>query len=496
MKKHSSPQSDQFLKWLKEETLLSLSTEKKACLKQKIMQQVCNEKKETHAFVSYIKNIYATITAPQQLKERILSELYSRKQKIQPFRSFIQLIQNHKKVSASLTLGIFSISIVISVSFNPTSTYASRKIILEITQGQVNIQRKGEILTTQETAILQKGDLVTTMPDSQAVIYFPDESVSRLASQTKLKINEVLLNPENPAESNIEIAITQGRVWNNVVNLVENKGEFTVKTPTTTASTKKNATFDIKVQEESVQVNSIKNDVEIKKNQNTEKTQVTEGYTAEISHNLPITVENSTHQEAWIAENKSNDEKYLELLQQKKTEQIKQNALANNPIKKVQHDLISSVTSPNTTKKELADAENIYNNAQLLLSEGKETEAKILLDEYKSKLKKITEESKELPEKEMNSVLKIVKNTLDAKEKDLLVFPSNSPLKKAENTVQEIREETGNTPFIDLSDAKTNQEIFEEIKKSQPLTQSAATPDVSTHTKTNTPLLDLFLEEN
>ena len=461
-------QLEKNLKSLKNDNFFNISKQKKESIKNNIFQTIDKEQSLfSEVLIPFIKNLKASIKAPNSLKERILGTLFPPIIRLNPFSSIFNLFSHHKKSWATFTIIIFIFSITFTFTVNPTPTYAIKKTVLEIQKGQVQINRDGIILSAKTMELLSEGDIVMTQSDSKATIYFPDDSLSRLDSQSEVKIEQVNLNLQNPANSTIEININKGRVWNNVANLDNEQGVFTVSTPQSTAKVTSKATFDIEVNDEGVNINTIQNNINITVKQTNNDYTVQEGQQATIKKGDKQITKNTNNPEnkKWVDENLADDTIYIAKLEGEKAKE-----------------LLAKADNENETLSKLEKAEKQFMQAEILIAEGKMEEATNLLNNYKTELAKIAEEARILKNEDPEtgeSIILAIKVKLDNYQNSIGLLPQSS-LAAADSSSETIPEIIANSEE-------------ENILETAILDQKAATPNASTQ-KTHKAILDLYFE--
>lgn len=342
-----------------------LDAKKKSALKHRLLSITSENLHPLNlSLISQLQRDIQQIKPPIGLKSRILNKITT--------DDFLVVLMNllgsiRRPLMGGATLAVF---IFFSLAFNPTPLYATPKIILEITAGSAKITRKGAPLTTGQRAILEAGDIITTAPDSQATIYFPNQAVSRLSPDSEIEIKSVVINPQKPTDNNIRIAIKQGRVWSNVARSQQEQGVFHVSTPFAEAKATQKTTFDINVNSEnSVQISTIENSLHVSLN-NQESIRMAQGEKAEIKTegttiaSLDSTI--ATKSDLWIADNMIADKKL-------KTEKI---AVTNSnyptdSAAKTEEKTAKSAATENTSTTTIDEAitttENKIENTALLI---------------------------------------------------------------------------------------------------------------------------------
>ena len=107
-----------------------------------------------------------------------------------------------------------------------------KETMLEITQGEeVYVKKSGteEYQMVSETTVLHEGDSVKVGENSEAYIYWMDDSRSILNSNTEIVIMELQMNEEDPTDTDIQFNITVGEVWSKAMNIVNDEATFSIK---------------------------------------------------------------------------------------------------------------------------------------------------------------------------------------------------------------------------------------------------------------------------
>lgn len=315
-------------------------------------------------FICQMQREIGTIKPSTALKNRILHKVAKKDDFLLGLMSLLRNIRRPLMGAAALAVFIF-----FSLAFNPTPLYATPKIILEITAGSAKVTRNGSLLTTGQRAILEAGDIITTAPDSQATIYFPNQAVSRLSSDSEIEIKSVIINPQKPIENNIRIAVKQGRVWNNVARSQQEQGVFHVSTPVAEAKATQKTTFDINVNSEnSVQISTIENSLHVSLN-NQETIRIAQGEKAEIKTEgttiAALDSATASPTDIWIVDNIIADQK----LQTEKITFTEENSSEENPTAKTDEKSEESGTTDNASAltNQTADQEHEGENTALII---------------------------------------------------------------------------------------------------------------------------------
>jgi len=113
-----------------------------------------------------------------------------------------------------------------SLPYSPNSLDISGRIQEAI--GSVTLN--GEVIS--EKTVAMAGDMIKTGPESSAILYLSDGSVSHLSENTQLQIlpnTEVTENDEDNISSKVRLKLFEGEIWNKVIHL-SSESEFNVET--------------------------------------------------------------------------------------------------------------------------------------------------------------------------------------------------------------------------------------------------------------------------
>ena len=141
---------------------------------------------------------------------------------------FVNKIARNMIATVLLFMFVFSSLILLPVNYRLTK--ASKWTYLENVNGEVYINRDGQILQANPNVSLQEGDIIVTRKNSTAVIRFMDDSVTRLGEDTSLQIEKMGIDDgQGNLETQISLLLASGRVWAHVVNLMGTNSHFVIK---------------------------------------------------------------------------------------------------------------------------------------------------------------------------------------------------------------------------------------------------------------------------
>ncbi|MBL4694087.1 FecR domain-containing protein [Candidatus Gracilibacteria bacterium] len=293
--------------WLQdlEEKLLQidkpiLDSENKVLLKAKLMRSI-NAQSDLSVLISKIRVLLegVRLTSYQRVavKERVFAKIKSVSQKQYFWRNFFAF--NRKLVSGllliTMTFGLFSF-----VNVDTRVVWADNFSALTEFSGEASLSRDGEFLKLYEGMEVKEKDQMVTGADGLMSIKFFDDSVTRLANDTKLEVSKLFNPSRNSVKSEVEISVSSGSVWNKVVNLVEDSS-FVVAANELEIKTKK-AGFNVSVDGDDVQVDVYKHAVEV----------LSDGEIEDVLSGEKVVVnEEIEKEEEWVVQNLESDKEYI-----------------------------------------------------------------------------------------------------------------------------------------------------------------------------------------
>jgi len=377
----------------------------------------------------YIKKV-ARITEPSpvfkaSIKENVLA-FVERKHLGSNF--IWGIARSWQKVLATFMVGVISLS-SFTVYFADIPVAKAEKITaFQDIYGDVEVLRDGKAIEASKYMQLQEGDVIVTGENGLAVIRYFDDSVSRLSPFTELKMQRLYQDKKIKAKTKVEIELMNGRVWNQVVNLVDEQASFEVSVNNIKARTSEKASFDISNKEfdrkVSVAVFENKVEVSVPEKRKENKQIVVEGYSVEVAENAPTEnriVMNNVEDELWVQVNKAEDKQYKKVVDKEKEEESKKEAGvlpadALYSAKKINESTKLLVTTDKTEKNKVKVDIAIKRlaEASALLADGDKEGAAAPLDDFAKIVDEISSEvegSEELRD--------YVKAAFADKEKDL-----------------------------------------------------------------------------
>jgi len=136
---------------------------------------------------------------------------------------------------------------------------ASSFTTLEYSEGDVQVLRDGrEIGVLPGMEIMEKDVILTD--EGTAVVKYLDDSVTRLANNTRVYVKE-LQRGNLAIDTKVKIFVNEGTVWSKVVNLYDSKSSFSIESDDVLTSAKR-AAFNVKVDDGVTEVGVFNNSVE------------------------------------------------------------------------------------------------------------------------------------------------------------------------------------------------------------------------------------------
>lgn len=243
------------------------------------------------------------------------------------------IARSWQKVIATFMVGVISMcSFTVYFAGIPV-TKAAKKTVFHEVYGDVDVVRDGEYIKASKYMELWENDIVSTGENGLAVIRYFDDSVSRLSPLTELKMQRLYQDQNIRAKTKVEVELTRGRVWSQVVNLVEEQSSFEVYIKSVKTRSSGKASFDINHNDDlnktSVAVFENKVEVIVPEKRKENKKVVIEGYSVEVYEDESIKEKKAymnDNDDLWIAVNKAEDKQYKKVVDKEKDEESKKDA--------------------------------------------------------------------------------------------------------------------------------------------------------------------------
>lgn len=313
-----------------------------------------------------------------QYKEHLLDSLPDRNEPIFAFKRL---------------WGFGTLIAVLSLVFMPIlqlapSASASAVNMLEVVEGTVLLN--GNVVS--EPSIVREGDFIETQEGAMAHIYFVDDSRMTLAPSSVVSLVNAEVNPQNKADTRIEVYQESGRSWVQVLNLVSKDSYFLVSFPGGNAQVDSRASFDLSVGEET-RLTVARNIVDLNLSGESVAYTGTLGQGAELVRTADVidthAIPQERKDELWWDFNDQYGISYAEVVDSHYKEEATLHAsiLPTNPLyflKTFREDIQVSLAFSASAKEELLvqQAENRLNEAQILFAQGETDAAEEVLTVY------------------------------------------------------------------------------------------------------------------
>lgn len=416
----------------------SLSNSQKERLKGKIFASILEEEKVSVFAFSQARALKLEANRRAMIKEKIFERMESQFNFFRVF-SFSGFLKRAVSVSTAFALVFLGFGGIIS---DESLVFAEEFTKIESVSGNAVVLRGDFKLRAYSGMELKRKDRVLTKDDSEVVISFVDDSVSRLKSGTEFKINELAVFDESNLRTYVEVEVVSGMAWNKVVNLVSESSSFVVKADDVYAKAKK-AAFNIEVGDDRAEFSVFKNNIEIHTPNSGEKiASVMTGQKAVVNKQNKVMevkkIEKEKKNDDWIVSNLKEDETYLVKMQEKSLLE-KQEVVASNV-----EQLAFSDVETETSVFQMAEKD--FMDAQLKLLDPSLTEEEKAL--YKEKISSFSDSFKnykdfiskvaQRDEKYANSLSIALDDSLIEFKKSLDLVLPDSPIYLAKEELKEI----------------------------------------------------------
>jgi hypothetical protein len=210
---------------------------------------------------------------------------------------------------------------------------APKATVEEAVSAEIKKNNSGEWTQLVIGAELESGDVIKTGADGLAVLNFFDNSISRLGPNSETSLSEVYLDQKNPNKTKVSLKMETGRIWTQVVQLLDIESSFEIESSNTVA-TVRGTVFDFEVTPEgTAKVNSDESYVEVEifepgvERKIINRFNVLEGFGAEVKNNAPLEELKEIKTQAlseeyknseWVKKNILRDSEDLEKLEKKR----------------------------------------------------------------------------------------------------------------------------------------------------------------------------------
>lgn len=381
------------------------------------------------------------------VKERVLNFI-EMKERAGFWPALNEFLWGGRRVLASVTVVGLLLLVVFPISLAPEAL--AKQTYLHIEKGVAWVQRGEDEIRVQDEMILQKGDEVMMGEDSTATVYFMDDSVARLAMDTRLKIKTLFGEQGSDPETRVALQLDQGKVWVKTVSLVGEDTLFQIGKNGVRAEVQENGTFEVEVREDSFQVAVAENSVDLHLERTDEVFKKTlikgEGAIWLKGENQfrPIAFDPEND---WWQENLWRDKIYLAQLEEANRHDLEQKAgiLPDNPLYPIKTlsesaKLVFTFDKLEKEKQKLKIADTRLLEAEVMTLKGKEDQVEGHLAEFKQKLQEVSEEAKKIEEYDAQggeSLTEELEGNIQEHKKTLEPIADGSALYAVKNTLRE-----------------------------------------------------------
>lgn len=350
--------------------------------------------------------------------------------------------QWQKIFASALVAVIVFMAGTIYIADIPTIKAARRTVIVNVS-GDVDLFRGDETIDAEANMYLQQGDVLITGSNGTAIVRYIDDSVSRLSPNSELTIRKLFQDEKKKSKTEVEIEVTKGRVWNQVINIVGSESSFKVESKDVTANASERASFEVKADDSDKTLVSVyDNKIEVSLKDN--KQMILEGYTLDADRVNPQvlkTILNTDEDEEWVNTNIEQDKQYKNDVVEENKEKSKTEAgiTPENPLytaKKINESTKLLLTSnpEENAKLKIDIAIKRLTEATVYINEDKSRDADPLIQEFKSIVNELGDAIKESPE-----LKEYFEDAISEKSKDFTVVLPDDPLYKVKEAIRDVK---------------------------------------------------------
>lgn len=352
------------------------------------------------------------------------------------------------------------------------------KTKIKIIKGKVYIKDKEEDKDFKEINTdteIQIGNVIQTDQNAIAIIYWPDDSITRLNSNTTIIIKNIYVNNDDVTDTQIENELLNGELWTKSLNLINGKSKIEIKSNNVIAGIR-GSSFNIKKNNNQLTASSIEHSMYVKTQY--EEKQIFENDEAIVDTNDPqlkikIQPININEKDSnWWNLNKEEDNKFIKELKNdfnQRIQELDQNNLLKNYY------------------KETADITNTNNNEKNSEKKEKQKQLKNIgkfLLKYKDV--NILEQDNVSQKKVKDNLLKIIDDTQEKSQMQDIINKQNfwnnfdntkdiikEDINKSNNFIEEIKNQFYTNPndinklnnILQSDEILNNTEMFKKIKQ-------------------------------
>ncbi|MFH1233647.1 MAG: DUF5667 domain-containing protein [Patescibacteria group bacterium] len=252
---------------------------------------------------------------------------------------------------------------------------------------------------------IMPGDIIKTGDNSQVIINFYDNTVSRLDSNSEIKFEKLSIDKENFAKTKINIFMSAGQIWSRIIQLMDKDASFEINSSVTVATVRGTA-FDFEVisGDKLAKIDVVEGIIEVVNAETKEKINLLEGNTAVINGKKetealvdkkiiiqPISEEKLKSK--WVKDNQKLDEDFEKQGKEKAKKLNKEIAgvLPDSTMYKVKRiaEKVKIILTNNPVEKQkiiIAFANKRLSEAQQLAQEGKTALAESTINNWQKEI--------------------------------------------------------------------------------------------------------------
>lgn len=285
-----------------------------------------------------------------------------------------------------------------SLGIETANAQITETTTLAVTQGKEVYLKHGESAQYQaiETSSeLVQGDYVRVGESSRAEITWVDDSVTRLAPNTELKVTTLSFDEDDPTNTNILFEVISGDTWNRAINIVNEKAGFSMQNGNVIAGIR-GTTVGFTVENGNVLIRALEHTVYLNDD---EKTALSEGDEASVDNARTKSerprvkirkIAAEFYRGSWFAQNSLADEKINDRIKTRMFAALQKEFGPGAVSGAGSADGIALPQDPKSRASALLkDANAVLNEAIYELSQKNQQGAQILLKDYQEKLSEL-----------------------------------------------------------------------------------------------------------
>ncbi|MBD3238589.1 MAG: hypothetical protein GF332_03050 [Candidatus Moranbacteria bacterium] len=141
-------------------------------------------------------------------------------------------------------------------------------------QGSALVKKSGQSnwIKLEKNFKLEQGDLIKTSYNSKATLVFFDSACAHISPDSQILLQDLFIDPATPARQQVNLKVISGKVWSRVLQLLDQKARYQVRSNNTVATVRGTA-FDFIVSGDNVEITSVESVIQVDFYQDEQKTQ-------------------------------------------------------------------------------------------------------------------------------------------------------------------------------------------------------------------------------